>query len=182
MNEFTKNQSEQLYIQLKQEIIEKCVIINNPAVSIDCVIFNRTTDSLNGVINNTSSIGLIIPQLKHIVCPVTGINISMQKGSSFLLSHTGLKYLYNTARKLYEAIKTQISPVHCVVMLAGVYATYSKWINKEIKISKQDFDKPIVAVEPWDSEKTSAIVKDNADKIVKWQGASIVAAIKEVAI
>ena len=88
----------------------------------------------------------------------------------------------NNDRELYEAIKTQITPVHCVVMLAGVYATYSKWINKEIKISKEDFAKPIVAVEPWDSERTSVIVKQNADRIVKWQGASIVAAIKEVSI
>ena len=85
-------------------------------------------------------------------------------------------------KQLYEAIKKQIQPVHCVVMLAGVYSTYSKWINKEIKISKEEFSKPIVAVEPWASEKTSQIVKDNADKIVKWQSASIVSAIREVAL
>lgn len=88
----------------------------------------------------------------------------------------------NNDKQLYEAIKKQIQPVHCVVMLAGVYSTYSKWINKEIEISKNDFSKPIVAVEPWASEKTSKIVKDNADKIVKWQSASIVSAIREVAL
>jgi hypothetical protein len=48
---------------------------------------------------------------------------------------------------LYNAIKNQISPVNCVIILAGVYSTYSKWINKEIEISKQVFNKPIVAVE-----------------------------------
>ena len=85
-------------------------------------------------------------------------------------------------KQLYEAIMAQIQPVHCVVMLAGVYATYSKWINNEIKISKSDFSKPVVAVEPWDSEKTSTVVKNNADRIVKWQGSSIVGAIKEVAL
>ena len=82
-------------------------------------------------------------------------------------------------KALYEAIKNQIAPVHCVVMLAGVYSSYSKWINKEIEISKQVFSKPIVAVEPWGADKTSAIVKANADAIVKWQSASIVAAIRE---
>jgi hypothetical protein len=63
--------------------------------------------------------------------------------------------------------------------LAGVYSTYSKLINKEIEISKA-FGKPIIAIEPWGAEKTSTIVKNNADIIVKWQGASIVKAIKEL--
>lgn len=84
--------------------------------------------------------------------------------------------------QLYNAIKKQIQPANCVVMLAGVYSTYSKWINKEIKISKTDFDKPIVAVAPWDSKKTSQIVKDNADAIVKWQSKSIVDAIRKYSI
>lgn len=82
-------------------------------------------------------------------------------------------------KALYEAIKNQIAPVHCVIMLAGVYSSHSKWINKEIEISKKVFCKPIVAVEPWGAEKTSTIVKENADAIVKWQSASIVAAIRE---
>ena len=50
---------------------------------------------------------------------------------------------------LYNAIKKQISPVNCVIILAGVYSTYSRWINKEIEISKEVFSKPIVAVQPW---------------------------------
>ncbi len=85
-------------------------------------------------------------------------------------------------RQLYEAIKNHIQPVHCVVMMAGVYATYSKWINKEIQIAKSDFSKPIVAVEPWGSERTSIVVKNNADRTVRWQSSSIVGAIKEVAL
>lgn len=83
---------------------------------------------------------------------------------------------------LYNAIKNQISPVNCVIMLAGVYSTYSKWINKEIEISKEVFSKRIVAVEPWGSEKTSKVVKDNADAIVKWQSSSIVEAIRKYSI
>ena len=83
---------------------------------------------------------------------------------------------------LYNAIKNQISPVNCVVILAGVYSTYSKWINNEIEISKDVFDKSIVAVEPWGSEKTSKIVKENADVIVKWQSSSIVDAIRKYSI
>ncbi|GMO57998.1 MAG: hypothetical protein Ta2G_17980 [Termitinemataceae bacterium] len=85
-------------------------------------------------------------------------------------------------KDLYEAIKNQIVSVNSVVMLAGVYSTYSKWINKEIEISKRVYNKPIIAVEPWGSEKTSAIVKNDADIIVKWNSSSIVDAIRKYAI
>jgi hypothetical protein len=84
---------------------------------------------------------------------------------------------------LYEAIKKQIAPSQVVVILAGVYATYSKWIDKEIQIAKKEFptSKPIVAIQPWGAEKTSQKVKDNADKIVGWNTDSIVSAIRELA-
>ena len=84
-----------------------------------------------------------------------------------------------TDKDLYEAIKNKLAGTSCVLILAGVYSTYSKWINKEIEISKA-FGKPIIAIEPRGAEKTSTIVKNNADIIVKWQGASIVKAIKEL--
>ena len=88
----------------------------------------------------------------------------------------------NNDRQLYEAIKMQIKPVNCVVILAGVYSTYSKWIKNEIKISKEDYNKPIIAVEPWASEKTSQIVKENANAIVRWQSKSIIDAIRTYSI
>lgn len=44
-------------------------------------------------------------QPKNNICLITGINISMQKSNSHLLSHTGLKYYYQTDRKVYEQIK-----------------------------------------------------------------------------
>jgi len=87
-----------------------------------------------------------------------------------------------TDSELYDAIKNKIALVNCVVILAGVYSTYSKWIKNEIEISKKVFSKPIVAVEPWGSEKTSEIVKSNADVIVKWNSSSIVDAIRKYSI
>jgi len=88
----------------------------------------------------------------------------------------------NNNRQLYQAIKRQVQPVNCVVMLAGVYSTYSKWINHEIDISKGDYSKPILAIEPWASNRTSQVVKDNADAIVKWQSKSIVDAIRNISL
>ncbi|MCD4840076.1 MULTISPECIES: TIR domain-containing protein [Neobacillus] len=82
-------------------------------------------------------------------------------------------------KELYEAIKKQISPSSVVLILAGVYSSYSKWIDKEIQIAK-DLSKSIIAIEYWGSEKTSKKVKDNADRIVKWQSKSIIDSIKEL--
>ncbi len=81
---------------------------------------------------------------------------------------------------LYRAIKAQISPSSVVLIMAGVYATYSKWINKEIEIAKKGFTvpKPIIAVKPWAQTNILSVVQDNADEIVGWNTESIVAAIR----
>lgn len=89
-----------------------------------------------------------------------------------------------TYTDLYNAIQRKISPCHAVLILAGVYSSYSNWISKEIQIAKTDFSnrKPIIAIEPWGSEKTSQVVKTNAVEVVKWNSSSIVDAIRRHAI
>ncbi len=86
------------------------------------------------------------------------------------------------ATALSKAIQDQMRFCDVIIILAGVYSTYSSWINKEIAIA-QSFtnSKPILAIEPWASEKTSLVVKNNADKIVKWNTSSIVNGIRELA-
>ncbi|MDR0602692.1 MAG: TIR domain-containing protein [Bacteroidales bacterium] len=108
-----------------------------------------------------------------------------------LLDEQGLSY-YNhsvpkddpihtrgTQKELREAIDRQMKATSCVLILAGVYSTYSKWINEEIAIAKA-YGKPIIAIEPWGAERTSSVVKNNSDRIVKWQGSSIVKSIEEL--
>lgn len=86
------------------------------------------------------------------------------------------------ARLLEEAIERQMRFCDVVIILAGVYASYSKWIDKEIALAQAYASpKPILAIEPWGSEKTSTTVKNNADKIVKWSTSSIVSGIRELA-
>ena len=84
---------------------------------------------------------------------------------------------------LRNAIEERIKHCNCVIVLAGVYSTYSKWINIEIDIAKNSFtySKPIIAIQPWGAERTSSIVKDAADRIVGWNTSSIVSAIRELA-
>lgn len=80
--------------------------------------------------------------------------------------------------QLKAAIRNKMQHASCVLILAGVYSTYSKWINIEIELAKE-MGKKIIAIEPWGAERTSITVKSNANKIVKWQTSSIVNAIKE---
>lgn len=83
-----------------------------------------------------------------------------------------------TDKQLRDAIDAKIKGCSGVIILAGVYASYSKWIDEEITISGR-YQKSIIAVEPWGSEKTSAVVKNAADKVVKWNGKSLADAVKE---
>lgn len=81
--------------------------------------------------------------------------------------------------QLKSAIRQQMRPASCVLILAGVYATYSKWINIEIELAKE-LNKKIIAIEPRASKSTSTIVKNSADIIVRWNTDSIVNAIREL--
>lgn len=84
-----------------------------------------------------------------------------------------------TDKQLRAAIDAKIRQCSCVIILAGVYASYSKWINIEIEIA-QNYGKSIIAVEYWGSQHTSQVVKDAADRVVGWNAESVVNAIKEL--
>ena len=85
--------------------------------------------------------------------------------------------------QLRQAIRNHMTPCHVVLIMAGVYATYSKWINIEIKLAKNDFAnaKPIIAIRPWGNERISEPVRLAADRIVGWNTESVVKAIRELA-
>ena len=83
----------------------------------------------------------------------------------------------SNTEELKNAIRRQMQYANCVVVLAGVYASYSKWINIELELA-QEMNKKIIAVEYWGTERTSQVVKNVADKVVGWNTNSIVDAIK----
>lgn len=92
--------------------------------------------------------------------------------------------IYNKAyyeAELRNKIKNKMKHCNVVLILAGVYASYSESINMEISIANE-LGKPIIAIEPWGSEKTSQVVKMNAKSIVKWNSSSIVNAVKELTL
>ena len=79
--------------------------------------------------------------------------------------------------QLKEAIRRQMQPASCILILAEVYSTYSKWINIEIELA-QSMGKKIIAIEPWGAERTSSKVKSTAHSIVRWNTDSIINAIR----
>ena len=82
---------------------------------------------------------------------------------------------------LYKAIQNQMVFCDVVLIMAGKYATYSKWIQREIQIAKgYSTPKPIVAIRPWANEQVSSVVSDAADRLVNWSTSSIVSAIREL--
>lgn len=88
-----------------------------------------------------------------------------------------------TDKQLYQAILRKLQPCSVILILAGVYASYSKWIEKEIKIAKEKFSpgKPIVAIRPRGNVRISTLVQNNADRIVGWNTESVVSAIRALA-
>ena len=83
--------------------------------------------------------------------------------------------------ELRNKIRNQMRTCHVVLILAGVYASYSDSINMEIEIANE-LGKPIIAIQPWGAEKTSQIVKSNSDAIVGWNSSSIIDAIKRYSL
>ena len=89
-----------------------------------------------------------------------------------------------TDAQLRAAIRRQMVRCHIIIVLAGVYASYSKWIDEEIDLAVVGFDspKPILAVRPWGNTMISTRVRDAADTVVGWNTESVVAAIRNLAI
>lgn len=81
--------------------------------------------------------------------------------------------------QLGEQLKSQIRPVQCVIILAGMYVNHSGWIQHEINFAKL-LGKPILGVIPWGAERTPTAVSDAADEMVSWNSNSIVAAIRRI--
>ncbi|QYK13833.1 TIR domain-containing protein [Shewanella rhizosphaerae] len=82
-------------------------------------------------------------------------------------------------KQLKEAILKQIAMSHVIVIPTGMYANYSKWIQKEIDGSS-GYSKPILAVNPWGQQRASGIVVDSASKLVGWNKKSVVNGIWEL--
>lgn len=79
--------------------------------------------------------------------------------------------------QLQEAIKNQIRPVQIVIILSGMYVSYSDWIQFEIDFAVS-LGKPIIGIQPWGSQNIPRAVSIASNEIVGWNTNSIVDAIR----
>jgi hypothetical protein len=87
---------------------------------------------------------------------------------------------YSKATLLSE-LDAQIRPVNCVLVLAGMYAAHSEWIQAEINIARK-YNKPIVGVRPWASQVVPITVSGFASAMVGWNTPTIVQAIRDYSL
>ncbi|MDO9578397.1 MAG: TIR domain-containing protein [Candidatus Cloacimonadales bacterium] len=76
-------------------------------------------------------------------------------------------------RRLREKIKNS----DIVLGIAGVYASYSEWIEWELDTAIKN-DIPIIGVIPRGQERISTIVSSRSKEDIRWNTESIVSAIK----
>lgn len=82
-----------------------------------------------------------------------------------------------TSKGLSEGMTRQISPAQGVIILAGMYAAHSAWIDYEIR-EAQRMNKVIIGVKPWGQERVPVNVQNAAHVMVSWQSASVIQAVK----
>ena len=79
-------------------------------------------------------------------------------------------------KKLKEALTNQIQPASIVIILAGMYAAHSDWIDYEIDEAVR-MGKYIIGVKPWGQERIPNKVSINSDDLVGWNKNSVIDAI-----
>lgn len=108
---------------------------------------------------------------------IFGTNWSVGQASLNLLDYSVPKGdpIHNapTDKALQDAIHNRIARSHVIVIPTGMYANYSKWIQKEID-GAAHYTKPILAVDPWGQQRSSIVVKEAASKLVGWTSQSVI--------
>lgn len=83
---------------------------------------------------------------------------------------------YVGKNKLKAMLDNQIRPASKVLVLSGMYAAHSDWIEYEVNKSVK-LNKYIIGIRPWGQERIPKIIQDNADTLVGWNKNSIISAI-----
>jgi hypothetical protein len=86
-----------------------------------------------------------------------------------------------TTQKLSAALAEQIRITNVVLILSGMHAAHSNWVDEEIAIAAR-YQKPIIGVVPWGQERIPQVVKLAAKDMVRWNTDSIVSAIRQYAL
>lgn len=86
-----------------------------------------------------------------------------------------------TDAELKQALTNRISACSCIVVVSGMYASYSRWIDYEIDEAIR-FGKPIIGLRPWGQERVPSKILNNATVMVGWNRDSLISAIRQYAL
>ncbi|MDE0399796.1 MAG: TIR domain-containing protein [Candidatus Poribacteria bacterium] len=78
----------------------------------------------------------------------------------------------------WTEIENNIKWSSIVIVIAGVYASYSSSIKKEIRLAQNHY-KSTLAIIPWGSGRSSDL-RNECDRVVGWNTESIVSAIRDL--
>lgn len=80
--------------------------------------------------------------------------------------------------ELRRQLTAKIKQTSAVVIISGMYASYSDIIEMEIDIANE-LDKPVIGVKPWGNKQVPKKVREEAYVIVGWNSQSIANAVQE---
>ena len=87
---------------------------------------------------------------------------------------------FETGTQLATKLLHQMNPTQVVIVLAGMYAAHSDWIQFEINEAKR-MGKPIIGVRPWGQERIPQSLQDAATVMHGWNIGPIVDSIRALA-
>ena len=76
-----------------------------------------------------------------------------------------------------RALRDQIAPVHCVVIVAAMYTRHPEWVRTEMRVAKL-LHKNMVGVRRWGEQWVSPEVASAVDEMAFWNTPSITSVIR----
>lgn len=87
------------------------------------------------------------------------------------------RWSYRSEIYMQQKIDNRIAVCSCIIVLSGMYVSYSECIDFEIRTAIK-YGKPIIAVKPWGQQKIPNIITTYANEIIGWNSDSVVSAIR----
>jgi hypothetical protein len=82
---------------------------------------------------------------------------------------------------LESDLRNQMRPADVFLIIAGMYAAHSDWIDFELSFARR-IGRPVIGIIKWGGERIPAAIQNAARETVGWNGASIVRAIRQYAL
>ncbi|HJA34012.1 MAG TPA: TIR domain-containing protein [Candidatus Mediterraneibacter merdigallinarum] len=83
--------------------------------------------------------------------------------------------------ELQERLTRQIQGCSAIIVVSGMYTSYSKWINYEINEARR-MNKPIIGIKPWGNERIPVKIQENSTALVNWNSTSLISAVRDYAL